>query len=57
MENKEFYKKQIESLKIQLKCLENEGLEALHEIDKIKGLEYCKDSLKEQIIYFEEKSI
>lgn len=53
--NKEFYEKQIESLKIQLKCLEMEGIDALHPIDHHLGLETAKLKLKEQIIYFEEK--
>lgn len=53
--NKEFYEKQINSLRIQLKCLEMEGLEALHQIDRVRGVEWAKNSLNEQIEYFMEK--
>ncbi|MCK9370164.1 hypothetical protein M0R04_09690 [Candidatus Dojkabacteria bacterium] len=51
----EFYNQMIAQLSFALVHIEKYGENALHAIDKPKGVAYCKESLQTQIAHFTEK--
>jgi hypothetical protein len=54
-EKSKFYTEQINRAKYVLKQIEREGIEALYEMDKEKGIEYVTNKLNEEVKYFSDK--
>lgn len=53
--DEEFYRKQIQIIEYQMKQIERDGLDALNDIDKPRGVEWAINKLKEQIKIMEDK--
>jgi len=53
-EKKEFYEKMLKTSEYRLKQVLNKGMDALHEIDKLKGVDYAISILTDEVNYFKE---
>lgn len=54
-ENIKFYELMIESANYRINAILKKGLDAMHELDKHKGIDWALVILRDEVTYFEEK--